>query len=110
MQNTRIPDDVFAQLQEFEKKYGIIWIRPTQSDSITKLMWRIKRLFDVQRRFRPASQKSLMEYHRANKLADDALKVFKKKPQKQKPAGAKPDTVALTVQGPMTEEGTDVKA
>lgn len=84
MQN-RIPQEVFDNLQKYQKEYGIIWIRPTQNDVITKLMRRVVRLFEAQRRFRPSSQKSLMEYHHANRKAGKALDALKKAEDKKRP-------------------------
>jgi len=75
----KITPEAIKQLQALEKEFGVTWFVPTQKDAITALGNRIRKLFFAQRRFRPSDQKSLMDYHRAVKIAEAALDAMKEK-------------------------------
>ena len=79
MQHNRLPEEVFQTLRDYEKRYGVIWFKPTQNDAITTLLRQVQRLFREQRRFKPHKQETLMTYHRAVNKAAAALKALRAK-------------------------------
>lgn len=93
MTNKRLPDEVFENLRRYEKEYGVVWVRPTQNDKITHLLRRVARLCGVQRAFNPLKSETLMEYHRAVRAAEKALKALGQVKRKKR-SGSKPGKTA----------------